>query len=397
MLLGPRYPAPRTFEERIEARRSLTERYPDSPDAWYFLGDYYMHFGRAIAPTQFLAIARAALERSAAIDSQATVLNHLVWIGIQTDDTLLLRRAMPALDRTDDATKWMAGWLAAATTGDAARLAALRRRPVDHAADPGAIQAAFIAAGAAVTPALLDEMFDRWVRAIPVESGRQVIQAFHGQAMALAGRPSAAERVWGGLTMTPAAPLDELRLSLALTGDAAGLDVAGAVRRLADHSTTDSTSRGACLLELWRRDHGEAARVDPERFRTEQPRCARALEVASLGWSAAADAEGRLAALDSAVHHTFPSTADAEQVEGPILARAWERRGNARRALAAVRRNVSAVVGLREEGRLGALAGDTAGALYAYRMWLRLTQVAEPVLQPARDSVRAEVARLTTR
>jgi hypothetical protein len=49
----------------------------------------------------------------------------------------------------------------------------------------------------------------------------------------------------------------------------------------------------------------------------------------------------------------------------------------------------------REEGRLAALDGDTAGAVRAYRRYLALRREAEPSLVPQRDSVQAEVTRLT--
>ena len=47
------------------------------------------------------------------------------------------------------------------------------------------------------------------------------------------------------------------------------------------------------------------------------------------------------------------------------------------------------------EGRLAAAIGDTAGAVRAYRTWLQITADAEPVLTPKRDTVRADLARLT--
>ena len=49
---------------------------------------------------------------------------------------------------------------------------------------------------------------------------------------------------------------------------------------------------------------------------------------------------------------------------------------------------------LREQGRLAALTGDTAGAVGAYRHYLALRSGAEPALRPGVDSVRAELARL---
>lgn len=79
------------------------------------------------------------------------------------------------------------------------------------------------------------------------------------------------------------------------------------------------------------------------------------------------------------------------------------------RALAAVRRgrpwgtwttDLSAgliVDFLREEGRLAAATGDTAGAVQAYEHYLALRDDPEPPWRAQRDSVQAELATLRSR
>jgi hypothetical protein len=52
---------------------------------------------------------------------------------------------------------------------------------------------------------------------------------------------------------------------------------------------------------------------------------------------------------------------------------------------------------LREEGRLAALAGDTAGAIRAYDEYLVMRTHPDPPFQPQRDSVIAERAALKRR
>ncbi len=395
-LLGQHYPAPRLLEERIESRQRLASQYPDSPDAWYFLGDYYFHFGQAFARAEHLELARTALERSAGIDSQATVIGHLIWVGLLLRDTALLRRAWPALERTDDAPKWMFGWLIAASTGDAAMLAALRRRPIENAADPGALQGAFAAIGTGAPARLVDEMFDRWISAITEEEARANVQSWRGFMLVLTGRPAAAERAWAGLPATVATD-DESRILIDLTGDATGLDVAGSVRRLTETGggTTPAAARAACFTAVWRRLRGDSSNVDIARVRPSQPRCARALDAAGLAHSQAPDATVRLLAIDSVLRNT-PSTA-TEAIEILALSLAWERRGEPMRALAAVRYSVGADFALRLEGRFAVLAGDTASAVRAYRRYLEITAEAEPLIAPLRDSARAELARLENR
>ena len=84
-----------------------------------------------------------------------------------------------------------------------------------------------------------------------------------------------------------------------------------------------------------------------------------------------------------------------------VLARLLEKQGNLRRALATVRRREYGLhtppylsTYLREEGRLAALAGDTAGAIGAYQHYLALRSNPEPALMPQTEQVRAELARL---
>ena len=83
------------------------------------------------------------------------------------------------------------------------------------------------------------------------------------------------------------------------------------------------------------------------------------------------------------------------------LARLRERQGDLRAALTAVRRrsysyHLSDYLAphLREEGRLAALTGDSAGAVRAYRHYLALRSDPEPSVRPSVDSVRQELAKL---
>jgi hypothetical protein len=83
------------------------------------------------------------------------------------------------------------------------------------------------------------------------------------------------------------------------------------------------------------------------------------------------------------------------------LARLRERQGDLRAALTAVRRrsysyHLSDYLAphLREEGRLAALTGDSAGAVRAYRHYLALRSDPEPSVRPSVDSVRQELTKL---
>jgi hypothetical protein len=83
------------------------------------------------------------------------------------------------------------------------------------------------------------------------------------------------------------------------------------------------------------------------------------------------------------------------------VARLRERQGDRPAALRAVRRRYYAyhltdylAAHLREEGRLAALTGDTAGAVRASRHYLLLMSDPEPRVRAQVDSVQAELAKL---
>ncbi len=117
----------------------------------------------------------------------------------------------------------------------------------------------------------------------------------------------------------------------------------------------------------------------------------------------APDFEARLVALDSTVRRRLGPAVYAG-FENVVLARAWESLGNVPRALSAIRLRphgfgvlVNEAWASREEGRLATLAGDTTGAVRAYRRYLDLRRDAEPAFQAQRDSVRAALAALERR
>ncbi len=120
--------------------------------------------------------------------------------------------------------------------------------------------------------------------------------------------------------------------------------------------------------------------------------CARVLEasVESLSGAAAAPALARLDSL-----HRKGTGWESPTGANVMLARLLEKRGDASGALAAHRRRPTASnsefasvlpATLREEGRLAALVGDTAGAIRAYQHYLTLRD--QPDAGPMEQEVR---------
>jgi hypothetical protein len=113
------------------------------------------------------------------------------------------------------------------------------------------------------------------------------------------------------------------------------------------------------------------------------------------------DLEARIERLDSLARTIIFHLGPVENVN-LVLAGLWEARNQPHRALAAVRRRAGGF-GLspaylstffREEGRLAAEVGDTAGAIRAFRLYLDQRRNPEPALEPEIQRVREELARL---
>jgi hypothetical protein len=131
--------------------------------------------------------------------------------------------------------------------------------------------------------------------------------------------------------------------------------------------------------------------------------CATLLEASLAVSSRATDADAALARLDSLML-SGPAVSDASAYVHIWAARLWENRGRIEDALGAVRRRPYMAgwprylaATLREEGRLALLAGDTTGALKAFRQFLALRHSPDETLIPETDAVREITGQLSTR
>jgi hypothetical protein len=373
---------------------------PDSPDAQYFAGDYLYHYGNRTDPIARLQRARDYLARSVALDSQAVALRHLVEVGVRLRDTVLLRAITPAYLRTEDIGRWAGTWIAAASSGDTARLAQLRTRAFAEEMFNSLWPVGTALVARAPMP-LLEEMYLRWSAALPRTSrALPVLQLFWGMAFVALGRPADGERVWSGLPEAQALEADRARLWLALADAAEGLDVERSIRRLSQQRPGESAGnlRDQCLLGLVRARRGDAAGLDSAEFLRGDSNCALLIDVQR----GLRQGDARLAQLDS-VSAAIRIGADNGGYELYLLARAWAEAGAPKRALEELRRRVmgfgaaEAPWTLPYEGRLATQVGDTTGALRVYDYYLSITASAEPLFAAKRDSIRAEIARLSRR
>ncbi len=436
--VGPRYPIPAARRELLAAWERAVKLAPDQPEVWYELGDLLYHFGGVLGEPGAASRATQAFKRAVALDSTyAAPLSHLVDIAARTGDTTALRRlgalwlAADSMSEVADFTRWRI----AATVGEAAALAAVRAR-----FDSMEFQSLRrILAAMQLDPVMLgdaDRVAAALLRAAASSDDRARAIGMMRELALNRGRPAqalVAGRSWRAADPASRASVRGL-ISDALYGDG---DRAAAQRAVAELSQSadrppapapaDRVEQGwdACLVNLWRVVQGEI-RTAPQAIALlrsvaalEGPESRSAALCASTlqAMTAAAD-RGRggaaLGQLDSLLLTGLvsqdgtmlgawdPSFAGSLGVPGSlVLARLLETQGDPRAALAAVRRRpyVSTLVlylstFLREEGRLAALTGDSAGAIRAYKHYLALRSDPEPSIKPEVERVRAELAAL---
>jgi hypothetical protein len=424
---GPRFPLPSTTAEFLEAAEQAVAAAPERAEAWYKLGDEYFHWGALLSLPHPLGQAAAAFRRAEELDSaagrrpDAEPLGHLLEIAAYEGDTAGVRRlgaralANPGTEDPD-----AVRWLMAYVLGDSAALSELRARfnqmsfasltsiSLESQQTGIAPEDARRAVNAMLSTAKTEEE-RRWGLAhlygLALNGGRpaeaQAAWRQHGDDADIS-KPIYYALFWGGDSIAAAARFREL------AGVADG-PLTRSPRGAAEHRVE------ICWAEQWRLasgDFGHApsaiARLrsaipqggsvhDSARSAAEAQACAEVLE----GWWASAtrqpEAPQMVIRLDSLARTGPPGWYLGWNL---LFARLLEAQGDASRALAAVRRRDFGMVPrflptfLREEGRLAALNGDTAGAIIAYRHYLGLRSNPEPTVRPEVEQVRRELAAL---
>jgi serine/threonine-protein kinase len=447
--VGPAHPATSTLAQYLQAWERAVDLAPDQPDRWFELGDIYFHEGPYLQIASARRRAAEAFRRSVALDSGTEPLGHLLEVAVIDDDTAAVRR-LGALYLARDTSGELLGfyrWRIAEGLHDERARAVLRAqyrriplqslwRIMNHAVLDGRGLEDADSAAVAIRAVL--------GRSSDLQRSKTYLHAFELNR----GRPSAALAETAGPDDAEYGPHAGLyqRVLDALYGDGdrvSGSRAAEELGRMAGHPASGGSDDRAvaqtdlCVATLWRLSHGEVAGAteaiarlrehapgDSPQSRTSNAVCAALLEAQV---AAAPGAPGATAALDRL--DTIIRSGPGGQRGGPAVAftlspayvrstvgispcgfedfvnlevaRLRERQGDLRAALAAVRRRPYAyhltdylAAHLREEGRLAAMTGDSAGAARAYRHYLALRSDPEPALRPAVDTVRAELARL---
>ncbi len=417
--------------------------YPTVPDLWYALGEAFYRNGAAAGLDSVFERARDALRRGRELDSAAAA-NAAVPLAVPNvaqptlsivelahirGDTAEVRR-LAAGTLGSDSSSDLAGlmrWHLAAANGVAARrdFLAHLRGVSQYALTYVNMFIAFTGNSGEDMPVLLAEGERRRRTVDPGNVGyRALAVALNG------GRPLQASEGPSFPSETPRGGLrSRIHEALSWGGDTATASKAELqLRPFADAPTVPGPSAepqyyDLCSVARWRVAHGDyaaayaasrrlrAAKVsglapyESGRFVRVTTLCAALLDAERATALRLPEAGERLVFADSLARDMDAHEASYHEDVADanvLLARLWERHGDLSRALRAARRRSGGMMRrpnfqttfLREEGRLAALTGDTAGAIRAYGNYLVFRYDPEPSVRPEVERVRRELAAL---
>ena len=268
---GARFPRPASGAELIAEAERAVAAYPDQPDAWYHLGDWYFHFGDLVGVPNASGRALAAFERAMVLDPDFSgPREHIIDIHAMRRDTAVLRQLERQVERDSSEGRqryWL--WRIAAAVGDSASRAR-RRASLDSL--PLRELLIVVSNGGNLPDA--DTALAAMDRVATAAWPRQLAAYARGIVALQRGRPTTVVKAHAQ-AMTNGADqrfIDILAIHAALYADADTANAGRAVVRLAPIAdagvalkTEEWTRRPAeCWVEQWRLAHGDtrsAARV----------------------------------------------------------------------------------------------------------------------------------------
>ena len=423
---GPNYPGPSSMSEQLAAKEQYVRLAPDRPEAWFELGDGLFHYGHVVGRPNGHQEAIQAFRKTLSLDSAfGPAIEHLLLLEARVGDTAAVRslgRLYLGLDSASEDADGIRWRMAVALNDDAMVNDVIRRRNSIHTLSAHTITMISQFDGVGLDGA-------EQVAATIVESDGSPMEKFvyllqaHDLAMNR-GRLSRALVMSGKYQEyqpgSPIAVRERVRDALYWDGDqnAARAALVEVERRAYAPTAPEDSAFGwnysdICTAELWRLEHSDTrtAAASMRRLRDaarERPGtqmanllngCALILDAKLAAIGSRPDAQELLRRLDSLML-TGPGGL-IQDVGNLVVARLKEARGDIPGALAAVNRreyflNRATYLStyLKEQGRLGALAGDRRGAIQAYERYVALRENADRPLQAEVARIRAELARL---
>jgi hypothetical protein len=442
--VGPNYPRPSTNAEIIAQAQRGADSAADSPDHWLLLGQLLAAYGASASVTDWPVRAAAALDRAIALDSSfALAIQWRIYGAMEAGDTAATRRDARLLEArvvsgfADDYLLWAAARVAgdrAAAVRWRDRTEGMGRTDVSQKRVKLILHSAAFALPLADAHAVLEQVrrdattdqdIGLWLgeEALRFAEGRTYVWGRSWEGRAGSG---GAETILQQALIEPAyrpvaaTVLAQERAGMfGIPGPSGSLTPGGArwpplrdcYGTLLRVTGGDTAGAGAALARLRAFPATDHPPLPREQWQRVDMRVCPLLVNALLERPAAGAARPSLDRLDSLMREGPRGWAEATSVEPTAfanfaIARLREAQGDIPAALAAIRRREvdyfpaylwSLPAFLRQEGRLAALAGDTAGARRAYDKYLALRTDPDPPFRAQRDSVLAERAALRAR
>jgi DNA-binding SARP family transcriptional activator len=430
-MLPSGYPKRQTGTETAGATlarwRQALAAYPNQPEPWYQVGVNLHHWGPTLGESRSLDAAALALRHALELDSMyMPALVDLAILMSNVGDTAKFRRYAAQIFARDSSSEYaVVRWDLAYGMADSGALAAMRASFEQWSTtNLATIVALGLARGVYLDD--VDRAASILRRRLPAGEEGLIIQNLHVLELNRGQQRAFRELEFGRFSADLVSP-GTITDALYWDGDtAAAAEAARDLSRANEKPLTNSDPEIAvgarCLLEQWRLHKGQAmtagnlitklrarmASVDPETIDPATPLCVEMLEALLAATERRADAGTALDRFEARVvrdgqfYGRPGSVRQWVYAANLVVARLRGARSEYARAVAAARRRSYSTLFepvflsslLREEGRYAALAGDSAGAIRAYRHYLALRANPEPRLAGEVARVRAELDRL---
>ena len=411
--------APLSQRAIIQMTEKLAAQVPDRMEAWYLVGDRYMHWGEGAGFSRAESITRArqAFAEALRLDPGIEFIKQhladmLLWQGERTTHA----RVVDSLDIAIAAHRLSA----AIAVGDSSAMRAILISNANATLDDQVSLA--YNAGSAGNPTLADSIARVLVtRSAPVSDRRAALRwtrVFY-ESM---GRPADATRIQGMLrdlddSGTPSFPTEDIFFAVFGGGDRVAATRAAAALSARPEQRTPAglqqAARDSWVTGVWSQFIGDSAAVRANARRLDAITASREMTGALTVYRIlsplllAMDSPSRelLLRADSALADGPPVTPIIRMSLNLIVARGFERVGDPQRAAVAARRtggmdptfsSVSTAAN-RDRGRILLAAGDTTEAVAAWQAYILWRGTAEPSQRALDEPIRAKLAELERR